>query len=157
MAESLNVLIWFHSMFQGAFLRPGFADSCQNYFKYHLTTSCYSNLVPDCTVDDMARDHWMIHATSEKGNATLRFHWMVSAMSYGSVNNNNLVKGVCLCECMHYASSLWVWTGMLSDFNLLMSMGGSVGWSRPTSQHAFLPTTYSTCSATGRHIWVHMI
>ena len=33
-----------------------------------------SYLSVDATVDDVARSHWLMHATSEQGNATKEFH-----------------------------------------------------------------------------------
>ena len=62
------------NMTSGTFLCPEVADTCQilqlleRYFKYQFNhIICYSNL----SVDDVAHNHWLIHATSEQGNITL--------------------------------------------------------------------------------------
>lgn len=53
-------------------LRPGSVEVVA--FTYQLAANhikYYTNLVPNGTVDGVARNHWSIHATSEQGNATL--------------------------------------------------------------------------------------
>lgn len=61
---------------KGVFLYPGITDTCQIlqclyriYFTYQLTTYVIA-------VDDVARNHWLIHATSEQGKATIG--WLLS-------------------------------------------------------------------------------
>lgn len=64
---------------RGAFLCSDVADTCQilqrldSYFYVSANHRCYSNLVPNGTIDDVARNHWLIYAMSEQGNATQIF------------------------------------------------------------------------------------
>lgn len=82
------------------FLCSDISNACQilqlpnKYFTYQLTTLCYSSLVSDCTVNDMARNHWLRHTKSEQGNTTNT--WLIAP---------DMVIG-CIFECLERAECL---------------------------------------------------